>query len=313
MSKTAIVFPGQGSQYVGMGKDFYHEFTFAKEIFDMAEEVTNKPIKRLCFEGPLEELTRTANLQPAVTAVNLCASFALKREGFIADYSAGHSLGEYAALFTMSVINERDTMVLVNARGEYMDREASVHAGSMAALIGLDYNQVSKIVNSLKDQGVCAIANHNDKTQIVISGTEDMISQACRIAGEQGARSIPLKVSGAWHSQLMAQAQIDFTEVLDDADFNQPEGKILFNVTARMENDPKAIREIMRRQICSPVRWYDTVQTMLENDVSVFVEAGPKKVLQGLIKKIAPRNGGVQIFGVENPATLDKFLNSAVK
>ena len=309
MAKTALLFPGQGSQYVGMGSAFYKDFPFAREVFDMAEEITRKPIKKLCFEGPLEELTVTANLQPAVTAVNMCASIALSREGIIPDYAAGHSVGEYSAFYSMGVLNDEDTFKLVNARGDLMDREANAHPGSMSALVGLDYDQVAGIVESVRGKGICSIANYNSPTQIVISGEKEPVEAAGVLAEAQGARAVPLPVSGAWHSELIVKARDDFKSFLDQAVFNAPKGTILLNVTGESEKDPGAIKEIMMGQICAPVQWCTIIQNMLDEGVEIFIEAGPRKVLTGLLRKIAPKGSPHKVFSVEDIDTLEKCLN----
>ncbi len=309
MAKTALLFPGQGSQYVGMGSAFYKDFPFAREVFDAAEEITGKPIKRLCFEGPLEELTLTANLQPAITAVDICAAKALAENGVTADYAAGHSLGEYSALYAMGVLSMEDTLRLVNARGDLMEREATAHPGAMAALIGLEYDQVAAIVDGVQDKGVCAIANYNSPTQIVISGEKAPVQAASEAASDQGARAVPLPVSGAWHSLLMTRARDDFKAVLDRVSFGPPRGAIFFNVTGGQEKDPDAIKAIMARQICAPVQWCTIVRKMLDESVGMLIEAGPGKVLLGLLRKIAPKGSPHKAFGVENGETLEKFLN----
>lgn len=309
MAKTAFLFPGQGSQYVGMGAAFYKDFPFAREVFDAAEKITGKPIKRLCFEGPLEELTLTGNLQPSITTVNICATMALAENGITADYAAGHSLGEYSALYAMGVLSVEDTLKLVNARGDLMDREANAHPGAMAALIGLDYGQVEAIVKDVQDKGVCAIANYNSPTQIVISGEKGPVQAASELASDQGARAVPLPVSGAWHSQLMIKARDDFKSFLDQAVFNAPKGNILLNATGESEKDPAAMKEVMKGQICAPVQWCTIVQKLLDEPVDVFIEAGPGKVLQGLLRKIAPKGSPHKAFSVEDGETLEKFLN----
>jgi len=309
MSKSAVLFPGQGSQYVGMGAGFYQEFSFARELFEIAEEITRKPLKKLCFEGSMEELTQTVNLQPAITVVNLCGLMALEKEGFKADFVAGHSLGEYSALFARGIISIEDTLKLVNVRGELMEREANAHPGAMKAVIGLTFEEVAGILERVVDKGICSIANYNTHNQIVISGEPAAVDAASSALTGAKAKVVPLKVSGAWHSVLMAKARDDFKEVLNHISFAPPQGTILFNVSGEAESDPITIKKIMGEQICRPVLWCQIIQKMLEEGVDLFVEVGPKKVLQGLLSKIAPKDYAYRAYGVEDMDSLRHFLS----
>ena len=281
--KIAFLFPGQGSQSMGMGKDIVEQFPDAKKIFEQVDEICEKPITKLCFEGPMEELTLTANLQPAITAVNLACLTALNKSGVRATISAGHSLGEYAALASAGSLSEYDTLRLVNKRGELMHREALANPGSMAAVLGMDIEAVGKIVAQAAGTGVLAVANHNTAEQIVITGEKEPLSQAVDLVKEKGGKAIPLKVSGAWHCTLMQDAVDDFRQFMGDVSFSIPETTILFNATAESESDPEGIKDIMAEQLVSPVRWYDILLKMTADGVDVFVEVGPKKVLTGLV------------------------------
>ncbi|MEA1947934.1 MAG: ACP S-malonyltransferase [Thermodesulfobacteriota bacterium] len=308
MKKTAFLFPGQGSQSVGMGLDFYQEYDSVREIFDMAEEITRINISKLCFKGPFDELTQTVNLQPSVTAVNLACLSAIEKEGVRPDVSAGHSLGEYSAMHASNIISKEDTIKLVFKRGALMHREATRYKGAMHAIIGLPINTVEELVAEVQQEGIVAVANHNTEQQIVITGAPDMVRKVSSLAASQGAKAIPLKVSGAWHSELIKGAQQTFSDFMESIPFNTPERPVLFNVTADYVKDTDAIKSIMVRQLCNPVKWYDLVCRLMSENVEVFVEVGPGKVLTGLIKKILPKDYPCKIYTVNSMKQLERFL-----
>jgi len=308
MRKTAFLFPGQGSQSVGMGEEFYREYDVVRDIFDMTEEISRINISKLCFKGPIEDLTMTVNLQPAVTAVNLACLAVIEKEDVEFHYCAGHSLGEYSALSAAGVISKEDTARLVFKRGELMHREATRNHGAMHAIVGLPIDIVADLVAEVQKDGLVSVANHNTELQIVITGAPEAVEKVSSLATAQGAKSVPLKVSGAWHSELIKGAEEEFKAYLDTADFNTPGKSILFNVTADSCNDPDEIKDIMGRQLCSPVRWYDTINNLMENNVEVFVEVGPGRVLAGLLKKILPRDYPAKIYNVANMKQFEKFL-----
>ena len=308
--KIAFLFPGQGSQSMGMGRDIIDQIPDAKKIFEQVDEICEKPISRLCFEGPMEELTLTANLQPAITAVNLACLTALNKSGVHATASAGHSLGEYAALASAGSLSEYDTLRLVNKRGELMHREALANPGSMAAVLGMDIEAVGKIVAQAGEGGVLAVANHNTAEQIVITGEKEPLSQAVDLVKEKGGKAIPLKVSGAWHCSLMQNAVDDFRQFMGDVSFSIPETTVLFNATAEGESDPERIRDLMAEQLIRPVRWYDILLKMVADGVDVFVEVGPKQVLTGLLKKVLPRDTEAKLYNVEDMQSLESFLGA---
>ncbi len=312
MKKTAFLFPGQGSQNVGMGLDFYQEYDFVKEIFDMAEEIVKIRISRLCFKGPMEDLTATVNLQPAVTAVNLSCLAALEKEGIRPDISAGHSLGEYSALCASGIISKEDTLKLVFKRGELMHREATKHKGAMHAIIGLPIETVQQLVEKVQREGIVSVANHNTEDQIVITGAPDQVKKVSSLAASQGARAIPLKVSGAWHSELIKGAEDEFKNFLETASFNPPESPIVFNCTADFATDPNEIKSIMAKQLCSPVRWYDSISKLIKENVEIFAEVGPGKVLTGLLKKILPKDYPCKIYSINNMKSLEKFFKESL-
>jgi [acyl-carrier-protein] S-malonyltransferase len=306
--RIAFLFPGQGSQSVGMGREILDGFPETKEIFKQVDDICGKSISRLCLEGPIEELTLTDNLQPAVTAVNLMCLSALDKSGISPVISAGHSLGEYAALASSGIVTFYDALRLTMKRGEHMHREAQKNPGTMAAIMGMEMEAVSEIVSQCKDKGVIAIANHNTAQQIVITGQNEPVSQAMELAKQRGGKAIQLKVSGAWHCNLMKNAVSDFRAFMNDVTFSTPKTTMLFNATAGIETDPEKIKDIMARQLTSPVRWYEIVLKMVDQGIDTFVEVGPKKVLSGLVSKIIPE-GIAKIYNVEDMKSLDAFLN----
>ena len=308
LKKTAFLFPGQGSQRVGMGEEFYREYDTVREIFDMAEEISRINISKLCFKGPMEDLTMTVNLQPAVTAVNLACLAAIEKEYNAYHFCAGHSLGEYSALAAAGVISEGDTFRLVFRRGELMHRDATRHRGVMHAIVGLPIDEVSEMVSEGQKDGVVSVANHNTELQIVITGAAKAVERVSDLAVSKGAKSIPLKVSGAWHSALIKDAQDEFREYLETIPFATPQKSVFFNVTATSSNDAAEIRETMGRQLCSPVRWYDAIKQMMDENIELFVEVGPGNVLAGLLKKTLPRDYPASVYNVGNMKQLEKFL-----
>ncbi len=298
--RIAVLFPGQGSQYVGMAGAFLDRYGWAREIFAQAEEASGLPLTRLCLEGPLEELTRTLHLQPAVTAVNLVCWQGLQEAGVEVDAAAGHSLGEYAALVAAGVLTAGDCLRLVSERGRLMEREGQARPGAMSAVIGLDVAAVEAVCARV-EEGVVTVANHNTPSQVVISGDKAAVAAAGRLAKEAGARVVPLRVSGPWHSPLVAGATGDFAAFMAGIPFAAPRIAFAANASGRLEEDPERIRTLLARQIADRVRWVEIIDGFWRQGVRTFIEVGPKTVLSGLVKKILPPDEDLRILHVEEP------------
>ena len=308
MKKTAFLFPGQGSQNVGMGYDFYQEFVFVKELFEMASEICKTNISELCFKGPMEELTKTINLQPSVTAVNLACLMAVEKEGIIPAFLAGHSLGEYSALCAAGVISRKDTFRLVYKRGELMHRESVKHKGTMHAIVGLPVEDIERIIAEVKNEGIVSVANHNTKTQIVITGEPEAVNKVSALASAKGAKPVPLNVSGAWHSKLIKGAEDDFEKYLESITFSKPAIPVIHNVTADVSRDPSETRVLMGKQLCSPVKWFDSIKRLMDEEVEIFAEIGPGRVLSGLLNKILPKDYPHKTHNVNSLKSFENFI-----
>jgi len=308
--RIAFLFPGQGSQVVGMGLDLALHIEQARELFDLLDDTCLKPLSRLCFEGPMEELTLTVNLQPAVTAVNLACLAALNRSQVRPAVCAGHSVGECSALVSAGVLSERDALLLAKKRGELMHREALLTPGSMAAVMGLPAEEVEEIVRLAAEEGVIGIANYNTARQIVITGQEVPLRAGMDLVKKRGGKAIPLNVSGAWHSPLMKNGVKDFRGFMEEISFSEPRVPMLFNAEAEAETDPERIKEIMAQQLTRPVRWHEIMLKMLDDGVDTFVEVGPKNVLIGLLKKTLPRESKARLFNVGDMKGLRSLLDA---
>ncbi len=300
MSMIAFVFPGQGSQYVGMGKDLNEQSSTAQELFRQADATLNVPLSRLCFEGPEEELRQTKNTQPAIFLHS--TALAMSYRGPRGAMAAGHSLGEYSALVYAGALTWEDGLRLVRLRGELMQQAGVDRPGTMAAIIGLDPKTVVDACEKASEAGVVQAANFNSPGQIVISGSVPGVRRAMELAKERGAKLVKeLPVSGAFHSPLMESAQEGLKEALENTPIRDASIPVYANVTAQPVRDADGIRRLLLQQLTRPVRWEESVVAMAADGASTFVEIGPGKVLQGLVKRILPN---VSLQGIDKYSDL---------
>jgi [acyl-carrier-protein] S-malonyltransferase len=310
----AFVFPGQGSQAVGMGRDLAEAFAVARQVFEEVDEALKQKLSALMRDGPEDQLTLTENAQPALMAVSLAVMRTLEREFGVgvdkAAFVAGHSLGEYSALAAAGAISVAETARLLKRRGQAMQRAVPVGRGAMASLIGpkTDIALAEEAAKAGSEVGVCVVANDNNAGNVVISGDKAAVDRAIEKAKELGARAIPLNVSAPFHCPLMQPAADEMAEALAGASIVAPRAPIVANVTARPTNDPETIRRLLVEQVTGRVRWRESVTWMAgEGGVTRFAEAGAGKVLAGMVKRIAPDAEAVSLNG---PADLEAFAKS---
>jgi [acyl-carrier-protein] S-malonyltransferase len=306
-SKMAYVFPGQGSQYAGMGKDLFDNFEVSREVFLEADQALGFPLSAMCFEGEESDLQLTENTQPAILTVSVAALRAMAAVGIsVPRRTAGHSLGEYSALVASGAISLADAVRTVRSRGRYMQEATPVGTGAMAAILGSDLSTVERACNEAAEGEVCSPANINSPGQIVIAGNSDAVDRALVIAKELGAkRAIKLNVSAPFHCALMLPAQKRLEADLNQLEFSDLLIPIVTNVDAGEVILGSEARDALVRQVSSPVRWLESVEKLISSGVDTFIEVGPGKVLSGLIRQI---NRGVRCFNVEDSATLKLAL-----
>lgn len=301
--KTAFLFPGQGSQQVGMGKSLFETTPAAREIFEQADAALGFSLSKLCFDGPDANLRRTANTQPAILAVSTAALRAFEARGARADFVAGHSLGEYSALVAAGSIKFDDAIKAVRRRGEFMQEAVPPGEGAMAALIGLSIESVRALCEEVASFGVCAPANLNSPNQTVIAGGTRAVDRAVELAQARGAkRAVMLPVSAPFHCELMRPAAERLSSVLNEIEFGDLEMPLVTNVDAMLTTSGREARGALLRQVASPVRWSESVQLLIDQGVKRFVEIGPGKVLSGLVRQISR---DCKLLNVEDAQSLD--------
>jgi len=288
VGKTALLFPGQGVQFVGMGKDLYTHFSEAKDIIDQTNAVLDCDLKSLMFEGPIETLTQTENAQPAILAVSYAFYRLASRKTLTFSGTAGHSLGEYNALIAAEAITFQDALITVRERGRLMEEIGAKTKGTMAAILGLDEERLKEVCLQATDSGVVEIANYNCPGQLVISGEMSAVTKACDLAKKAGAkRALKLNVSGAFHSSLLKEASDRLGEFLDGIMLQKPLKDFYQNVSGDKESDPSIIRGCLKKQVSSPVKWEHSIRTMIADGYDSFIEIGPGTVLTGLVSQIS--------------------------
>lgn len=308
--KIAFIFSGQGSQYIGMGKELYDNVPSCKKIYDEANEVLGFDLKELIFNGDKEDLNITENTQPAILTTSIAILQAIKDKGINPDIVAGLSLGEYSALVASEALDFETAVSLVKKRGRFMQEAVPQGVGSMVAVIGLDENKIKQVLKIASEKGIVEIANYNTNSQIVIGGEREAVEFASKLLKEYGARRvIPLKVSGPFHTSLLNEASIKLKNEFENIHFNDPKIKIITNVTADFIENGNEIKDLLINQVKSSVRWSETIEKMLDEGIDTFIEIGPLKTLSSFVREISKeRKATVKIFNVEDLKSLNKTL-----
>ncbi|HHV18320.1 MAG TPA: ACP S-malonyltransferase [Thermoanaerobacterales bacterium] len=308
MGKTAFIFSGQGAQYVGMGKNLYDNFPSARKIFDEADKVLENKITELCFNGPNEKLQETVNTQPAILAHSIACYSVLKDEGVIPDMVAGLSLGEYSALVAAEAMEFSQAVPLVRKRGKYMQEAVPIGKGTMAAILGLEREEVLKICEMVSEEGLVEAANFNCPGQIVLAGEVKAMNKAVELAKKKGAkRAVILAVSAPFHCSLLKPAADNLAKDLQHVEIKDSKIPVIYNVNAEFTKEGHMVKQLLIKQVSSPVLWEDSIRKMINSSVNTFVEVGPGKVLSGFVKKI---DNNLRILNVEDSESLYKTINT---
>lgn len=304
--KIAFLFPGQGSQAVGMGKDLYDNFEAAKNVFDSADKILGKSITTLCFEGPEENLKQTVNTQPCIVTMSIAALEALKSQLDITPtFTAGHSLGEYCAMYCSGVMNLETTLKAIQKRADLM---GATKGGAMAAILNAPEGSLEKALKEASEVGYVDVANYNSPAQVVITGDENAVKKAGELLSEAGARRVvPLAVSGAFHSKFMEEAGHEFASFVQDLDMENAQVPVFTNVDAQVTMLSAEFKNKMPKQIYSSVHWTQTIENMIKDGVDTFIEIGPGKVLAGLNRKI---DSSVKSYNIYDKESLESTINA---
>jgi len=302
-SSIVFLFPGQGSQYAGMGKELAENFPAAKQVFEEADEALSFSISRLCFEGPEEDLQLTENTQPAILSASVAAFRAIQTQGLPAPaFVAGHSLGEYSALVAAGAMSLGDAVRTVRARGRYMQEAVPVGTGAMAAVIGGERDAIEQACREASGNQVCSVANINSPNQVVIAGNTEAVDRAMELLKGVAKRVIKLNVSAPFHCALMKPAQDRLAFELEQLAFTEPTTSVITNVDAKITSAPGDLRDSLLRQVSAPVRWLESMELLFQHGVTTFVEVGPGKVLSGLMRQI---NRDANCLNVEDSVSLE--------
>tara|TARA_Y100000996_G_scaffold304247_1_gene241528 strand:+ start:527 stop:1450 length:924 start_codon:yes stop_codon:yes gene_type:complete len=305
----SVLFPGQGSQTVGMGKILYQNFNYVKTLFELADDILQKPISKIILEGPKELIDQTENTQPAIFLISFSICETIKKETNFnlnnAKFFAGHSLGEYSALACSGSISFEQTIKLLQSRGRFMQTAVPKGQGGMIAVLGSEIEKINEVINNNKEKFKCYVANDNSKGQVVVSGNINDLNKFSEELKNNKIKNIKLPVSAPFHCELMKSATEKMTTEISKVEFKKPKISIMSNVTAQQTNDPSNIKQLLIEQIEKPVRWREIVINMINSKVEKFIEIGPGKVLSGLVKRIDSNVELIQVNDLEDLKNLN--------